>query len=163
MVSQRHHSFEPQAPLETSIEPNPIIDRILNSRPSHFDKTTLTEAGRWIHGYMTKFGPTPQPAPPDPHILAQLLAVSDWGNIQGLLHHLMAERQPAGEKYAWFVTVALQRIHGIRPDTLKARRADLREVKRPKSPKPPEPTQDNLEFAGDLIADLAKAKGMTSR
>lgn len=157
VVLQQDHPSGPVAPVDISIEPISILDRMLNSRPSHFDKTTLAQAGAWVHGYMTKLGDIPNPHPPDPYILAQFLAISDWENLKGLLRNLMAERKRPGQSYAWFVTVALQRIHGVQPQVLKARRADLRIARRPQAP---EPTQDNLKFAADLVAGLAKAKGM---
>lgn len=157
VASQQGHPFQPVAPVDISIEPISIIDRLLSSRPNHFDKATLAQAEKWVHGYMAKFSPIPNPHPPDPYILAQLLAVADLPTIEWLISELMVERKPPGQTYAWFVTVALQRIHGIQPQVLKARRAALRIARRPQAP---EPTQDNLEFAGDLIADLTKAKGM---
>jgi hypothetical protein len=65
----------------------------------------------------------------------------------------MAERKPPGYSYAWFISVALQRIHGVQPAALKARRAQLRIVDRAPRQAAPGP-----QFTQDLLAGLLKAK-----
>lgn len=162
VVSQRHHPSEPQAPVDISIptRSDSILDRILNAKPAHYDKPTLAELRQWVWKFMTQFGPDPHVHQPDDRLLAQMLAIAPLQQLVRLCNTLFQEGKKPEFSYGWFVAVALQRIHGIQPDALQARRADLREVKRPKSPKPPEPTQDNLGFTENLIADLAKAKGM---
>jgi DNA-binding MarR family transcriptional regulator len=138
-----------------------LLDRVLTAKKSHHDKRDLHTLREWVDGYWTKLGPNqPNPHPVDDTILAQLLSIAPLQELIQLLKTLFTERKRPELSPAWFVAVALQRIHGIRPETLKARRADLRAVRRPQAP---EPTQDNLEFAGDLIADLAKPKGMAGR
>jgi hypothetical protein len=46
----------------------------------------------------------------------------------------MAERKEPGYQYSWYVTVALPRFHGIQPEELKQRRAELRLVRQPGPP-----------------------------
>jgi len=142
----------------TSIE---LLDRVLTANKSRYDKRDLDTLREWVDGYWTKLGPTqPNPHPVDDKILAQLLAVAPLEQLIHLLKDLFTERKRPEISAAWFVVVALQRIHGIHPEALKVRRADLRAVRRPQAP---EPTQDNLGFAENLIGDLAKAKGMAGR
>lgn len=66
---------------------------------------------------------------PDKIITAQLLAIAEWPELEAFFMQLRIDRAEAGEKYSWFVTVALQRIHAIKPEKLKAQREELRLVK----------------------------------
>ena len=108
-----------------------MLDRVLAARPKHFQEQTLQEAKRWLHGYAAKF-PAPgseHPHPPDGAVTAQFLAIAPWPRLLGVIYDLMAERKQCGQSYQWFVTVALQRVHGIQPDQLKAARAELKLVR----------------------------------
>lgn len=112
----------------------PILDRVLTSKISHHDKATLETFRAWLHGYMCKLGrddrnqPTPHAHPPDLEIVAQFLAVAEPGRLGAMLDSLLLDRKTA-YSYAWFVTVALQRIHGIAWTETKKARAALRVVK----------------------------------
>jgi hypothetical protein len=145
-----------------------IIDRLLRARKNDYDRTTIERARKWLHGYMAKLGTEPSPHPPDDHILAQFLAVADWPPLERLLYDLLAERKRPGWSYAWFVTVALQRIHGIDPKAFRARRAHLKLVA-PTARRNPDPAYrqllgdfsadelaQNQQFAGDLVDQLAR-------
>lgn len=68
----------------------------------------------------------------------------------------MAERKEPGHSYAWYVTVAAQRIHGIRPQDLKTRRAELRLVKTHHQPAK-EPETRDLDFTREIIGKLNAA------
>ncbi|HXE11877.1 MAG TPA: hypothetical protein VN633_07150, partial [Bryobacteraceae bacterium] len=48
-------------------------------------------------------------------IMAQFLTVAEWPRLEARLCDLAAERKEAGYSYGWYVTVALQRIHGLSP------------------------------------------------
>lgn len=72
--------------------------------------------------------PTPHAHPPDAAIVAQFLAVAEPHRLAPMLENLMLDKQPA-YSYAWFVTVALQRMHGIGWQQTKKARAALRVVK----------------------------------
>ena len=70
-----------------------------------------------------------------------------------LFRSLLAERRPPGYSYAWFISVALQRIHGIQPTLLKQRRARLSLVKAGQQ-RTPDP-----QFTQQLLTDVvAKVK-----
>jgi len=111
---------------------DPTLQKIFQRRPEQFSPAALDQARRWMHGYMRKFGIESDQHPPDEKIAAQFLACGDdaggWPRLEALLHDLMAERKKA-YSYAWFVSVALQRIHGIRPDLVKRQRAALKLVR----------------------------------
>lgn len=107
-----------------------VIDRLLKAKPDKSDAALIEAARRWLHGYMAKLGREQHPHPPDNQILAQFLAIATWPQLEGLLYDLLAERKEPGYSYAWFITVALQRIHGIQPAILKQRRAELKLVSR---------------------------------
>lgn len=136
----------------------------------------LTEAGNWLHSYQLKFGREPNAHPPDAKIVAQILTVAPWPQLQDLLYDLMAERKQPGHSYAWYLTVALQRIHGISPQVQKAQRTALKVLRgrtgvpavgTPSNPKvqgggaPAEPPADDEPFNSDeIVADLARVKSM---
>jgi hypothetical protein len=104
--------------------------------------------------------------------------------LHGVVYNeLMPDREVPGEKYSWYVTVALQKIYGIKPQLVKARRAQLRLVKDMQDLQPPRaiageqepliglPTngesaaapQADPQFARDLIADVQrKRRGATA-
>ena len=63
---------------------------------------------------------------PDDAIAAQFLAVAEWPRLEALLCDLAAERKEAGYSYGWYVTVALQRIHGLSPARVREMRARLK-------------------------------------
>jgi hypothetical protein len=80
----------------------------------------------------------------------------------------MAERREPGYSYAWFVSVALQRIHGITPAELRARRdatsKKAREQIRVVPSTPRANTDDGDNLARELensIAALAAGKRLS--
>jgi hypothetical protein len=80
-----------------------------------------------------------------------LLAVAELPVLIRLIYDLTAERKTPGTGYAWYVTVALQRLAGVPPHEQRQRRAQLRIV--PARPAP----EVNLPA---LIADLARKKAL---
>jgi hypothetical protein len=117
-----------QTPEGRQIE---ILDHVLNARPRDFSEQQHARARSAIMGHVVKFparlGDYNQP--PDKIITAQLLAIAEWHILEDLFLQLRIDRAEAGERYAWFVTVALERIHDIRPETVKAKREELKLVK----------------------------------
>ena len=129
-----------------------VIDRLLKARKTDFDPERLEKARGWLHGYVCKFAADKDRHPPDARITAQFLAVAPWPQLEGLLYDLMSEQKEPGYSYAWFVSVALQRIHGIQPKALKQRRAHLKLMKR---------SPEYKNFTGELLAGaVAGVKGM---
>lgn len=104
--------------------------------------------------YIDKFGRQRDPLPPDDVILAQLLTAAPLDSLISLIQDLMAESKEPGSSYAWYVTVALQRIHSVHPAALKARRAALRLVKRAGVASVECTQQSGIDFAGDLVAGM---------
>jgi hypothetical protein len=130
----------------------PILDRVLRSKPTHHDPKDLETFRRWLHGYMCKLGrdasnqPTPNAHPPDNDLVAQFLAVAEPRRLGTMLDALLLEKQPAFS-YAWFVTVALQRVHGITWQETKKARSQLRVVKHGQA----RPAAESGEFAAGLL------------
>src|SRR6185437_14250586 len=73
------------------------------------------------------------PGLPDDAITAQFLTVAEWPRLEVLLSDLAAERKETGYSYGWYVTVALQRIHGLSPARLREMRARLKSSTNPKT------------------------------
>lgn len=113
-----------------------IIDRLSRAKPKDFDLSIVEKTRRWLHGYRLKFPLADEagrpPHPPDDRIVAQFLSMADgkggFPRLEAMLYDLLGERKQA-YSYAWFVTVAAQRIHGIDPRKLKAKREELKLVR----------------------------------
>lgn len=157
VLRQDHPSEPPIDVFDSSIDPEGIIDRMLRARPTHFPKSDLAKLREWIHGYQAKFGRAPNPHPPDDFLLAQLLALAPLDKLINLTYDLMGERKEPGSSWAWWTTVALQRIHGITPQQTKARRAQLRVVRHPQTNTPDQAAQDDIQAQ---IADLSRRKAI---
>jgi hypothetical protein len=76
---------------------------------------------------------------PDDAITAQFLTVAEWPRLEALLCDLAAERKEAGYSYGWYITVALQRIHGLSPARVREMRARLKTSTKVKSNIPAAP------------------------
>jgi hypothetical protein len=110
------------------------IDRLQKSKKVDFDETLFELARNRIASHHAKFArpENRQPSLPDDAITAQFLAVAEWPKLEGMLLDLASERKEAGHSYAWYVTVALQRIHGISPERLRKMRGRVKsETSRP--------------------------------
>jgi hypothetical protein len=107
------------------------VERALEARPKHFSRQELDKARAALHGHAVKFPSLgyEHRHPPDDQVCAEFLSIADWSRLESVLFDLMVERKQAGGSYGWFVAVAMQRIHGIKPENLKARREELKLVK----------------------------------
>jgi hypothetical protein len=114
-----------------------IIDRLLSADPRKTDPGDLAHAKRWVYGYQCKFGRNERsngpyhPHPPDDKVLSQICAALNPIELENFIHEISGESPPPqpGHQYSWYVTVALQRRHGIAPEFLRQRRAELRIVR----------------------------------
>ena len=160
---------------------NTIIDRVLAAKPKHFDSRELEQARRWVHGYQCasgdKYGASPERNrnPPDDLIMSQIItAAGSLSNVIGLIHTLGGRKEPPGDQYGWYVTMALNLIHGIQAKKLKQARAQLRIARKPSPPAIAGEQQllgeastaaaldADPEFRNELLRDLAerrRAKG----
>lgn len=102
------------------------IDRLQKPANPKYDAEQIRVARNALHSYMLKFGRQENAKPPDEKITAQFLDIAPWPELTAVLYDLQAERKEPGYSYAWFVTVATQRIHGLSPAEQKARRDALR-------------------------------------
>jgi hypothetical protein len=146
-----------------------ILDRVLNSTPDGFDLLELEELAGWLQHVMGKNGPRHSPHRPDLRVTAQVLAVAPLTALVGVLRQLLDANTRVGAQYGWFVTVALDRIHGIRAEELVARRAALKLVGRrgkPVLPAAPEaaeifdalvPPRGGGESSADFVSEIRTA------
>ncbi|HEU0139861.1 MAG TPA: hypothetical protein VFQ79_09135 [Bryobacteraceae bacterium] len=118
------------------------------------DPDLIPMARQWLHGYMVKLGREKDRHPPDDRLVAQFLSIAPWPQLERLLYDLLAEHREPGYQYAWFVTVALQRIHGIQPKQLQQRRAMLKLIK----PAAEQAAKEGQEWAQLLIGQVASNK-----
>lgn len=115
-------------PLDIRNDLLPIeIDRVIQPKgATRPDEQELREAGAWMFKLMRTNGPHVAPNKPDRKIIAEFLRVAPWPRLHSLLFELMNTATQIGENYAWFVTVAMQRIHNVRPEVLRERRVELK-------------------------------------
>jgi hypothetical protein len=90
----------------------------------------ITHAANWMHRIMLDFGPNRLIHRPDKRITREFLAVAPWPALSAMLRDLHTQKVKPGHSYAWFVATAQQRINGIDPRELLARRAELRSMAR---------------------------------
>ncbi|MGH9583328.1 MAG: hypothetical protein ACRD4O_10365 [Bryobacteraceae bacterium] len=108
---------------------------------------------------MRKFSRELEPHPPDAQIVAQFLSVAEWPRLEALLNKLAREQCEAGSRYAWFVQVALQRIHGLSLADVRERRAQLQIAGQAPQTKPDAVVQQALDLQAEL-RQAAAAKAM---
>lgn len=109
-----------------------VLDRIRRASPQTLSSDLIDHARRRLHGYMRKMGPEVHCHPPDNRTVAQFLSLGDgvggWPALDALLNQLFAEGQKLKQvRYGWFLSVAMQRIHGVNPQVAKRGR-ELRVV-----------------------------------
>jgi hypothetical protein len=104
-----------------------ILDRVMRAKPKEHDLKTITEMSRWLWAYRRKYSDPPEPDihPPDAGVVAQFLAIAELPRLQALLYDMMTDRVVPGYSWGWFITVGLNRIHGIKSSIVKERRRQL--------------------------------------
>jgi hypothetical protein len=144
------------ASVEISTASLGVLDRVFSATAAKADPNDVRTFRAWLHGYMIKLGrddankPLRNPHPPDEKLVAQFLAVDDPKLLGTMLDNLMLEGHTC-QRYFWFVTVALQRRHGIGWQETKRVRQALRIVKA--GNKPDSHAQD---YAQQLALSLTK-------
>ena len=78
--------------------------------------------------------PTPHAHPPHDDLVAQFLTLADPRRLLTMLDSLLCDRYTC-YSYGWFVTVGLQRIHGIHFQEVRKARAALRRREAPGRPR----------------------------
>jgi hypothetical protein len=104
------------------------VDRLQKAKKGDFNESIFEAARMKIASHHAKYAREANRLPglPDDAITAQFLAVAEWPRLEDLLYDLAAERKEAGYSYGWYVTVALQRIHGLSPARVREMRARLK-------------------------------------
>lgn len=168
LAPKRGHTGPLSGPPETANQPlppptpaldsdydrsNPLIDRVLRAKPSHFPQDLIEEATTWMLTHMRKCSNRPSVHPPEPTVVAQVLACGPWEAIAAVLTDLLQHYTTPGERYAWYVTVMLQRLHDIRPEQVRRRREQLRAIKGGKASAPPE--SPDPDFGPQLARTIA--------
>ena len=131
-----------------------VLDRVLKATEKKVNDEEREWAREWLYGYMRKFGPEREPHPPDTLIIAQLLAIAPRARLEALLTSMFKARLRAGRNYAWFVAVALDRIHGLKFESLGERRSELELVRKPR----PAPAEQQPLLAADPVQQVEELK-----
>ena len=93
----------------------------------------IAHAGNWMHRIMLDYGANALAHRPDKRIIAEFLAVAPWPDLLQMLRTMHAQKTKPGHSYAWFVSVANQRINDVSPEESRARRAEQRSLARNKA------------------------------
>lgn len=135
------------------IDRKTLIDQVQNAKAKNHDRANLAQLSRWIYTYQAKMTGR-DPGPPPPNVLAMLLTIATVDRIISLIQELIADRTPPGDKYIWYVTIALDRIAGITAEEQKQERAKLRTIARPQRlpDNPPPPAAAPAETPGPATA-----------
>ncbi len=117
----------------TSIDRNDfdkLIDRLQKAKKSDFNEETFEQARNLIASHHAKFAREGCQIAglPDDQITAQFLAIAEWPRLSHMLYDLLSVRKQPSFSWGWYVTVALQRIHGISPDKVRALREKVRKT-----------------------------------
>ncbi len=160
------------------------IDRVLNPLSQPHDAEKIAWWTTHLHELMRKLGGRfADSRPPDHEVVRQILNTGPEESIKGVIRDLVIKRIPVGDKYSWFISVMLQRLHGIPSDLTADRRDELKEIREAARPKPKllqggkaqaaKPPQNGSEvvchsetnapdpdFAADLLRQAADASKM---
>ena len=121
-------------PSRLDINPDSIVllDRVLTARSSQKPRDLLQQFAATLRTYAPRLGRV-YDRDPDADTCAQLLeACGDrHETLSWLVIQLKNAHTQPGESPMWWVTVALQRVHGIPPKITAARREELKLAKRP--------------------------------
>lgn len=155
-------------PDPLSPEHENTLRRIAAARPRDFPPELLRSASAQLGHLRRKLGrdPSDRNAPnPDPTITAQFLAISKWPVLADFISLVLCDRITPGRSNAWWITVAIEKIHGITPDQQRSFRQQTRP--RPqlsRTPTPPgqekTPHSESHEHPQDLVNRLSAAKAM---
>jgi hypothetical protein len=155
----RAHTFENSDPSISDEDQSTW--RLLKAKPSDYDSAELAAARGWMASYKAKLGNW-DGTEPDDKLCAEFLAIADITRLENLIYELQAERKKPGNSYAWFVTVAAQRLWKMPPDEFSERRQRLTKLLRERRQQPGQ-ANERTASAGDLnsaIAAAAAAKAM---
>ncbi|HLK64635.1 MAG TPA: hypothetical protein VKU19_14420 [Bryobacteraceae bacterium] len=152
-VSQTPTSPDHKSP-SISITSDSIIDRALTARPNHFQRAELDAVKGYAFKWLLRQRGKEHAQPPDDTTCAQLIVACRGARLacDFVLDNLQ-DRQ--AENCMYLVSMALQKIHGIAPPTVKRRRAELRALNGGKSQAPPPAErQPDPEFTAELTRQL---------
>lgn len=105
-----------------------LIDRLQKAQKSDFNDEVFEQARNLIASHQAKFAREGSKLVglPDDQITAQFLAIAEWPTLSSMLYDLVSERKQPSFSWAWYVTVALQRVHGISPERVREVRPRLK-------------------------------------
>ena len=140
------------------------LDRVVSIGAGRRYAAEEVETARtWLMGYMAanppKYGEVPQ-LPPDDNLVRQFLCIAAPEVLRECLLEMHRLKKSAGNAWAWFVTVVMQQIYGIRPEALRRKREEARAARQQPKPETNARPAPGMSQARDLLPGLmARAAG----
>lgn len=139
--------------IDRSSSQTPILDQVLTARPQHFQASQLQRLRGYAYKWLTLQRAQSSSPAPDDLTLAQIATAA--GGVEPAISFILdnlRDRQATTCQY--LVTMLLQKLHGVAPHSIRARRAQLHAVNR-SDPQPNATDKPGPDFAADLVAKLA--------
>jgi hypothetical protein len=107
-----------------------LYERIAKAKPESYDSDEIRNVRSLLCGYWRRMRTEPDALPPPDKLCAEMLTIASFPRIKQELDKLWQKRKKPDRSYRWFVTVLLEKIHGIEPATSGKALSDLRIVQK---------------------------------
>lgn len=112
-------------------DPAAIMSRVWSASPADYSPEQIRQVSEILGHLGRKLGSDPRRDNPDAALCARFLAVADWPSLYSqVCERVLHNRIPPGNSDGWWLVVAIEQIHGIRPDQQRTHRTKLKEAKR---------------------------------
>lgn len=140
---------------------HPAIAAVSAANPQLVEPARLVEAAQILNEAMRRRGERVM-APPDDLVVAQFLACGEWAELNRVVMRIIQSNVRI-RKYGYFVSAALEQIHGIKPgDFHQARTSSPRPALVPRSvPLPPPAPSIPSSPPPNTLENMAAEWGLT--
>jgi len=105
------------------------IDRVIKAKPPKKHTPEFKACRGWMRKLVDTLGEKPDIHGPDDKIVQSTLAVAEYHRLENVFRDIWNTQTPVGYSWGWFPAVMMERIHGVKPEDLKTRRAELRLIR----------------------------------
>ena len=105
------------------------IDRVIKAKPPKKHTPEFKACRGWMRKLVDTLGEKPDIHGPDDKIVQSTLAVAEYHRLENVFRDIWNTNTKVGYSWGWFPAVMMERIHGVKPENLEARRAELRLIR----------------------------------